>query len=216
MQCFASWSGGKESALALYRAGRQGYRPARLLNFTSENGQRSRSHGLSASLLRVQAHAIGVPLLQIGTSWEEYEANFKRAVRALRKEGVNTGIFGDIDLEEHREWIERVCGDEGIRPVLPLWGGEQHALLREFLRLGFQARVVATRLAPELLGSYVDEAFLDRLAGYGCALCGEAGEYHTFVTAGPIFKAPLAVTDGPHYTRNGVHFLELTVEMEES
>ncbi|MFW6149984.1 MAG: diphthine--ammonia ligase [Chloroflexota bacterium] len=212
MQCFASWSGGKESALALYRAIGQGYRPARLLNFTSEDGQTSRSHGLSASALRVQANAIDVPLLQVSTSWQEYEANFKRAVKGLRKEGVEAGIFGDIDLQEHREWIERVCGEEGIHPVLPLWGSDQHALVRDFLRLGFRARVVATGLAPELLGSYLDEAFLDRLAAYGCTPCGEAGEYHTFVVAGPIFKAPLVLTDGSHYTRDGVHFLELNAE----
>lgn len=214
-KCFSSWSGGKESALALYRAKEQGYTPSYLLNFISEDGQRSRSHGLAAEAIRVQAQAMGVPIVQVGTSWEQYEANFRRSVRDIRGRGVEVGIFGDIDLEEHREWVERVCGEEEIWPVLPLWGADQATLVREFLELGFRAKVVATRLDAELLGSDVDEAFLPKLERYGCHPCGESGEYHTFVTAGPLFRARLTVAEERIYTRDGVHFLDLTVKVEE-
>ena len=214
MKVFTSWSGGKESALATYKAISQGYQVSYLVNFISEDGERSRSHGIKASVLALQAQAIGIPLIQVRTSWENYEENFKKIVRELKVKGVQGGVFGDVDLEEHREWIERVCGELEIEPLLPLWGIEPEELLAQFRESGFKAIVVATRLDKSLLDKNLDEAFLDELRKYGCHPCGESGEYHTFITGGPIFKKLLKVSQGKRERRDNVWFLEVSAELE--
>ncbi len=212
MKVFASWSGGKESALATYRATSQGYQVTYLVNFMSEDGTRSRSHGISSSVLALQAKATGIPLIQVKTSWEHYEENFKKTVTWLKGKGIRGGIFGDIDLEEHKEWVERVCTELEIKPVLPLWGITPEELLAEFWGSGFKSIVVATRLDKSLLGKILDKAFLDELRKYGCHPCGEAGEYHTFVTDGPIFNKPINITQGKKEQRNNVWFMEISAK----
>ena len=102
MKVFSSWSGGKECALATHKATSRGHEVLYLLNFISEDGERSRSHGTKSGVLALQAGAIGIPLIQVKTSWENYEENFKKVARELRDQGIEGGVFGDIDLEEHR------------------------------------------------------------------------------------------------------------------
>ena len=211
MKVFASWSGGKESALATYKAISQCYQVLYLVNFISEDGERSRSHGIKASVLESQSKAIGIPLIQVKTSWEDYEENFKKIVTELKGKGIDGGVFGDMDLEEHREWVERVCAELQIEPILPLWGIAPENLLTEFWEGGFKAIVVATRLEESLLGRNLDKTFLAKIQKFNCHPCGESGEYHTFVTDGPIFKTPLKVTQGKRYNRDNVWFLEISV-----
>ena len=212
MKVFASWSGGKECSLATYKAISQGYEVLYLVSFVSEDGERSRSHGILARTLELQAKAIGIPVIQVKTSWEDYEANFKKVVMELKEKGISGGVFGDMDLEEHRKWVERVCGELGIKPILPLWGLESEKLLREFLALGFKAKVVATKLDGGLLGRDVDETLIAEIQRFNCHPCGESGEYHTFVTDGPIFERPLRVISGRKEKRDGVWFLEILVQ----
>jgi diphthine-ammonia ligase len=214
MKVFASWSGGKECALATYKAISQGHKVLYLLNFISEDGERSRSHGIKAGVLALQAEAIGIPLIQVKTSWENYEGNFKRVVRGLKDKGIEGGIFGDIDLEEHREWVERVCGEVGIKAFLPLWGIKPEELIAEFLRLKFKAIVIATRLEEGLLGKGLDKALVRRIVKLGSHPCGESGEYHTFVTAGPIFRRALKVTNGETKREDNVWFWEISAELQ--
>jgi uncharacterized protein (TIGR00290 family) len=184
---FSSWSGGKESALATYKAISQGYQVSYLVNFISEDGERSRSHGIKANVLALQAEAIGIPLIQVKTSWEDYEENFKKVVRELKSKGIEGGVFGDIDLEEHGEWIERVCAELEIKPLLSLQGIKPGELLADLWQSRFKAIVVTTRLEESLLGRGLGKAFPSEIQKFGCHPCGESGEYHTFVTNGPIF-----------------------------
>ena len=121
MKVFASWSGGKDGCLALYRAVVSGLDARYLANTVSEDGQRSRSHGISADVLRAQSEAIGIPIVQQRTTGETYETEFIKMLRTFKQEGIEGGIFGDIDFNPHREWIERVCQEAGIIPHLPLW-----------------------------------------------------------------------------------------------
>jgi len=214
MKVFASWSGGKESAMATYRAISQDYQVSYLVNFISENGERSRSHGIKAEVLRMQSEAIGIPMVQVRTSWENYEENFKKVVRNLKEEGIEGGIFGDIEVEEHKGWVERVCTELGIKAFLPLWGCEPEELIADFWALGFKSVVVATRLDESLLGRDLDRAFLTEIQKFNCHPCGESGEYHTFVTGGPIFKKSLKVIQGKREKRDDVWFLELAAEFE--
>jgi len=213
---FVSWSGGKESCLACYKALKSGFKVTRLLNFLAEDGKRERAHGLRSSLLRLQSEAVGIPIFQVNASWEGYESKFKQAVAELKKDGrgkegkegkegvgveaggvgVEAGVFGDIDLAEHREWVERVCSELEIEPILPLWGLKPEAALREFVEAGFEAVVVATRVREEWLGRRVDESFIEELRQFDFHLCGESGEYHTFVVDGPIFKRRVKLGEG--------------------
>ncbi|MEA3442577.1 MAG: diphthine--ammonia ligase [Chloroflexota bacterium] len=209
MKVFSSWSGGKESALATYKAISQGHEVLYLVNFVSEDGKRSRSHGIKANVLALQAEAMGIPLIQVKTSWEDYEENFKKVATRLKKKGIEGGIFGDMELEEHREWIERVCGELKIKAFLPLWGIEAEELIDEFLKLGFKAMVIATKLDENLLGKVLDEALLNQVIRLGSHPCGENGEYHTFVTSGPTFKKPFEVALGKKEERDDTWFLEV-------
>jgi len=188
-----------------------------LLNMVTEDGRRSWTHGQSAELLEAQSQAIGIPLSQRQTTAARYEAEFKEALLSLKQVGVTGGIFGDIDLEEHREWVERVCGEVGITPHLPLWGQAQEKILRDFIASGFEAVVVAARadLFPEeWLGRRVDPDFLSYLSELGQRAdiqpCGEAGEYHTLVTDGPIFKQRVEIVAADRVLREGYRFLEIS------
>jgi len=214
VKVFSSWSGGKDCALATYKAMTQGHEISCLVNCIAEDGQRSRSHGIKAGVIALQAKAMGIPLVQVRTSWEDYEENFKKVVAELKGEGIEGGVFGDIELEEHREWVERVCGEEGVEAFLPLWEIEPGELIDEFLKAGFKALVIATRLDDALLGKVLDEALVEKITGLGSHPCGEGGEYHTFVTAGPIFKRELGIVQGRKERRDDVWFLEISAELQ--
>jgi uncharacterized protein (TIGR00290 family) len=214
VKVFSSWSGGKECALATYKAISQGHEVLYLLNFISEDGKRSRSHGTKAGVLALQAEAIGIPLIQVKTSWESYEENFKKVVRELWDKGIEGGVFGDIDLEEHREWVERVCGEVGTKALLPLWGVKAEELIEELLKLKFKAMVVATRLEENLLGKVLDKALVRQISKLGSHPCGESGEYHTFVTDGPIFRKALTVTRGESKKIDNMWFQEISAELQ--
>lgn len=216
-KAFVSWSGGKETSLACYKAiQNQDIKVAYLLNMVSEDGKHSRSHGLDSSLLRAQADVMGIPIIQRKTTWENYERVFKRAVSGLKKEGVKIGVFGDIDVQEHRDWVERVCKEIGIKPLLPLWKEDREVLLKEFIRVGFKAIVVATKadlLGKEWLGRRIDEEFIKNLKKLNDVdLCGEKGEYHTFVYDGPIFKRPVRFTTSRKVFKNRRWFLKIIPE----
>jgi len=196
---FVSWSGGKESSLACYRAKANGLTPSYLLNLTSEDGSRSRTHGLAREVLLLQAEAIGIPLIQRKTSWKDYEDNFKKTVLELKEAGIEGGVFGDIDLEEHRAWVRRVCQETGIRAHLPLWGKEQKEILEDFINLGFEAIVVAIKiefLGERWLGRKIDDEFVNKMIAFeNITPCGEAGEYHTLVIDGPLFKKKIKIVE---------------------
>ncbi len=213
LKAFVSWSGGKESAISLYKAKNEGINIHYLLNMTAENEKYSRSHRLSCNILKIQAKNIGIPLIQCKSSWKEYEENFKKAVFKLKRKGIEAGVFGDIDLQEHREWVERICKDLRIKPALLLWKENKEKLLKDFIRLGFKAIVVTTRrdfLNQKWLGRQINERFINDLKALdNVDLCGEKGEYHTFVFDGPIFKKRVGFTLGKKTIKNNHCFLEI-------
>lgn len=193
-----SWSGGKDSALAYWHAAQTG-RPLAVLSVLDEEGARSRSHGLSPEVLGAQAAALGVPLWSVHASWETYEAEFTALLRRGREAGARAAVFGDIDLEGHREWEEKVCGAAGLTPALPLWQRPRRELVEEGLRLGLRAMIVTVRdsaLPAGLLGRTLDLPLLDELERLGADACGENGEYHTCVYDHPLFSHPLRLRPG--------------------
>lgn len=197
MKAFVSWSGGKESTLALFRARRAGIEATVLVNVIDLDGERSRGHGVRAELLRSQARALHCTILQPRADWEGYEAVFKQTLRSLVSDGVRVGIFGDINFEPHREWVERVCSETSVEPLFPLWGSAREVLIEELSQFGFRALVCSldtTKLPSSLLGKIIDERFIEELSALeDIDLCGEAGEYHTLVTDGPLFRKELII-----------------------
>jgi len=209
---FCSWSGGKDACLALHHTLRSGQRPAALFTMLSEDGQRSRAHGLPLAILQQQAHALGIPLVARQASWEGYEAIFGAALQEFRQQGVDYAVFGDLDLEEHRQWCRRVCASAGLEACHPLWGLPHAQLIDEWLALGFEAVIVATRegvLGPHLLGRTLDAPTLADIAAAGADICGENGEFHTLVTAGPLFTHPIRWQPGGISHNAGYHFLDV-------
>lgn len=209
---FCSWSGGKDSCLALYRALKAGASPRFLFTMLDESGERSRSHGLVQDVLRAQARSLGIPLKTACASWSEYEAVFVAALQEMAEEGVRAGVFGDIDIDSHREWEERVCSRAGLEAYLPLWHAPREALLGELLTVGFAGSIVATRaeeMGQEWLGRDLDEALFEQLAALGIDPSGEAGEYHTLITDGPIFARPLRIRKRAAVLRSGYWVLDV-------
>ena len=213
---FVSWSGGKDSCLAGYLASTSGLRVCYLANTVNEDGKRSRSHGISTEVLQLQSQALEIPLVQRRTTRDNYEAEFKSMVLTLKEDGITGGVFGDIDFNPHREWIDRVCQELDITPHLPLWGKSQDKIMRDFIALGFEAVVVATDanlLGEEWLGRKVNLDFIKDLEELTEAkkitLCGEAGEYHTLVIDGPLFKQRVEIMETSKELRDGHWFLEI-------
>lgn len=206
---FVSWSGGKDSTLSAFKAGKDS-EIVGLLNLVREDGRSY--HGLSGEMIAKQAEAIGVPIFQCRTSWDNYEENFKKKVKELKELGAEAGVFGDIDIQEHRDWVERVCGELDIKPILPLWNRTRDEVISEFIDSGFDALVVATDakyLGEEALGRLIDYDFVSYLRENGVDICGEAGEFHTFVIGGPIFKKEVGFDVNDKILRDGHWFLDI-------
>ena len=195
--CFSSWSGGKDSYLALQRAAARGGRAIALLTILREDGRLSHSHGLPLAFVERQAAALGLPLVSRAASWDTYEAAFLDALAELRDLGAEVGVFGDIDLQPHRDWVERVCGLAGLDACLPLWLAPRRALLEELFAAGVEATIVTVnteRLGEQFLGRRLEPGLVPELEAAGVDACGEEGEFHTVVTAAPLFSAPLEIT----------------------
>ena len=189
MSAFFSWSGGKDSMLALHRALVSGVNVEVLLAMFDEGGERSRSHAIPLQLMQAQADALGIELVIGHAGWADYETVFTQRLQEFAARGITHGLFGDIDLQPHRDWEEKVCAAAGLRAELPLWQEPRRALVDELLALGYRARVVcvdARFLDASFCGREFDEAFLADLPE-GVDACGENGEFHTFVFDGPRF-----------------------------
>lgn len=213
-KAFVSWSGGKDCCLALYRAKKQGLDVRYLFNMVNKDNKRSKSHGVRAEVIKKQAKALGIPIIQQPTADDEYEQVFVKALEYLKRKGIEVGVFGDIDFEPHREWNEKVCRPAGITPQLPLWQQDQTKLLEEFLAAGFKSVVITARadlMGKEFLGRTIDKQFLADINTLNKDItpCGEAGEFHTLVVDGPIFKKRLDLTKTEIVSRGEHHFLEI-------
>jgi diphthine-ammonia ligase len=192
----ASWSGGKDSCLAYWKAVSQGLKVDYLLNFINTDSTKAMSHGLDSKLIAMQAQAIRLPILQQKVTWETYEAGFKEALEQLKLKSITGLVTGDIYLQEHKDWINRVCGEVGFKALLPLWEIDSPSLLTDFIDAGFKAIIVSVKakfLGKEWLGRQIDKKLASQLAQLGIDVCGEAGEFHTFVYDGPSFKEPIKI-----------------------
>ncbi len=193
-RAFVSFSGGKDSMLALHRARELGVEIVGVLCMLEETSERSRSHGVPRVLVEAQGAALGLQVVCKAASWSDYEASFIATLRELREaHRLTEMVFGDIDLDPHREWEEKVCAAAELRALLPLWHLRRDEVVREVLSLGIRARIVCVNgkwLGESFAGRIFDESLLNDLPE-GVDHCGENGEFHTFVFDGPGFVAPV-------------------------
>ncbi|MBU1061442.1 MAG: diphthine--ammonia ligase [Candidatus Omnitrophica bacterium] len=186
----------------------KGYRVQYLLNFISREYKRCCFHGIESRLLKLQTEATGIPLVQeeVSPDMQMYEKEFKEAVLRLKDRGIRGMVFGDIYLEEHKSWVERVCKELGIEPIEPLWGTSTVKDVEDFIDLGFKAVVVSCKadiFNKEFIGRYVDRELLEELKKKNICPCGENGEFHTFVVDGPIFKKRIEIVKSKTVLKEG-------------
>jgi len=209
--CF--WSSGKDSCLALYRARNSGYSIRYLINFISAEYQRVSFHGARAELVVAQANAINLKLLQRETTQKNYEEVFKNTLIELKQQNIDQVVRGDIHLQDLKDWVENACSQEHVGVISPLWHETPEGLLEEFISLGFKAVITgaqASKLDKSWIGRVIDKSFVSELKALGGVdLCGENGEYHSFVYDGPIFNQRIEITKTEVVRRNGFWFLDI-------
>jgi uncharacterized protein (TIGR00290 family) len=209
-----SWSGGKDSALALWTLRRQQLAPAALITTVTEGYERISMHGVRRELLARQVEVLGLSHVEVvipaaGVN-DIYEARMAQAFAAPLA-GIEAVAFGDLFLEDVRTYREERLAAGGRRGLFPLWGRDTSALAREFLDAGFEATLVCIdprALDPSFVGRPYDERLLSELPP-DVDPCGENGEFHTFVSDGPIFAEPIPCEKGGIVEREGFVFCDL-------
>lgn len=210
-----SWSGGKDSCFALMQAIKQGYQPQVLLNVLNEEGKISRSHGIPSAILQAQAKAAKLPIYLISSSWEEYEKKFTAALSSLKDQyQLSYAVFGDIDLQPHRDWEEKVCTNAGLRAVLPIWQQNRKELVMQMLAAGIETMIVSCNdtMGESFIGRIITPELVDQLESMGIDACGENGEFHTLVLNCPLFSKRIDVTVTRTLLHNQYWFAELQMK----
>jgi uncharacterized protein (TIGR00290 family) len=210
-----SWSGGKDSSLALWAMRNDGIQVAALLTTVTETFERISMHGVRVDLLRQQGASIELPLVEVrippSCSNETYEERMDRALSSTELRAYERYAFGDLFLEDVRAYREERLTAAGKRGVWPLWHEDTTTLARKFIDAGFRATVVTVdpaQLEPSYCGRDFDASFLADLPA-AVDPCGERGEFHTFVYDGPIFRRPIDVRRGATVERDGFVFCDL-------
>ena len=187
----ASYSGGKDSVLAIHRAIQTGLLPLELITTYNTDADRSWFHGITENIIQKVSDSLAIPVKLIKTSGEQYEENFEKALADAKSRGAEVCVFGDIDIEGHLEWCTLRCEKAGLIPYFPLWKEERKKLVYEFVDSGFSAIITiidTTRMQKDFLGQILSREVADSIEQSGADICGENGEYHTFVFDGPLFK----------------------------
>jgi len=205
-----SFSGGKDSILSLHKAISLGYEPIALMTTINKNKGDSWFHDISSDLLKQVSLALNIPLLLVECDCENYENTFEIALKNMKNLGAEACIFGDIDIPHHREWGEIRCQNTNLEAIFPLWQGDRETLVKEFIDLGYKAiikKVNLNNMGVNFLGKTLNHELLKEIKGTGSDLCGENGEYHTFVYDGPIFSKEILLQNSKNIINENTLFL---------
>lgn len=186
-----SFSGGKDSILALHRMIKKGYEPVALATTIKKNEDKSWTHGLNNNLLKKVSESLNIPILLAECNVEEYELIFEEVLSKAKDMGASICAFGDIDIELHRQWDQDRCDHTGLKAEFPLWQEDRESLVYEFIDSGFTTiikNVNLNNMGEEFLGKKLTREVIEDIKLTGSDACGENGEYHTFVVDGPLFK----------------------------
>jgi len=211
-----SWSSGKDSAWSLHLLRATGdYDIVGLLTTFNGAADRVAMHGVRRSLVKAQAEAAGVPVWEVDLPWPCSNDDYERAMRAVCEHALQAGVeciaFGDLFLAEIREYREKQLRDTGLRPVFPVWGIATDVLARDMIAAGLRAKLTCVdckQIEPHFAGREFDEKLLSELPA-GADPCGENGEFHSFVYAGPMFRDVIPVKSGDVVHRDQFAFADL-------
>lgn len=211
-----SWSSGKDSAWTLHRLRQDpSVEVVGLLTTLNSAAERVAMHATRREILQAQGRALGLPVQEVGLPWPcsnvDYEAAMREALRCMRADGVTHLAFGDLFLGDVRAYRETLLAGSGIEPLFPIWGEDTRLLAQEMVRAGLKAILTCVdpkQLSAEWVGRPFDQAFLDALPA-GADPCGEHGEFHSCVYAGPMFARPLDVVAGEIVHRDGFVFADV-------
>ena len=198
--------------LAIYRAIKSGLSPLELITMYNTDADHSWFHGLTENIIQKVSDSLAVPVRLIKTSGEQYEENFEKALADAADRGAEVCVFGDIDIEGHLEWCTRRCENAGLTPYFPLWQNPRKKIVHEFIGAGFSAIITVvdtSRLSKDFLGRVLDVETADLIEQSGADICGENGEYHTFVYDGPIFGRQIIFGAGEKYERDKYYLMAL-------
>ena len=207
-----SWSGGKDSCVALHILQQSPeWRVSHLLTTITRYYDRISMHGVRTELLDAQAAALGLPVdrveIGIGASNDSYEAAMRAAIGRARAQGIETFAFGDLFLEDIRAYREAMLAPEKMRAIFPVWGRDTRQFAEDFIATGFRA--VLVYVDPRVLDASFAGRLYDADLPPGVDPCGENGEFHTFVFDGPNFAAPIDIIIGERVIRDGFAFCDL-------
>ena len=210
-----SYSGGKDSTLALYHAMQVG-KAIGLIVMLEEQGLRSRSHAMSMEIIQAQANALGLPIITASSSWNNYETEFLKLLAHAKQQGAEVLVTGDLDMPEHGCWHDRITQQAGLKLCMPLWQRPHREVIEEFIQLGFKTMIVTVNLDLGMkvddLGKVLTLDYIQELENRGIDPCGEGGEFHSTVIDGPLFTAPIAVRKGDILYHENYAFLALELE----
>jgi uncharacterized protein (TIGR00290 family) len=211
-----SWSGGKDSALTLWALRRDGHEPAALVTTVTEAYDRISMHGVRRTLLTRQAKAVGIPLVEVlippACSNDVYEQRVEQAFASEPLAGIDTVAYGDLFLDDVRAYREERLAAAGKRGLFPIWELDTSQLADQFIAAGFEATLTCVdpgQLDRSFAGRSFDRGLLTDLPA-AVDPCGENGEFHTFVHAGPILRTSIECTRGDIVDRDGFVFCDLT------
>lgn len=209
----ASYSGGKDSSLAIYKAIQEGLEPQTLLVTWNEDQNASWFHSVPEVILKRTEEALGIPLRLIRTGGDDYEKNFEDTLREEWKQGAEICVFGDIDLHEHLEWGRTRCQNIGLKAIFPLWNKERKDVVEDFIKSGFTTHITVVNtdlMDRRYLGKQLTAELMKELEKDGVDVCGENGEFHTFVSDGPLFRHPVEFHMGEPVEKD--HYVILPIE----
>ena len=209
---FSSWSGGKDACLALYKAIEQGYSVDLLFTTFIGSGEHSRAHGLKKEIIEAQSKSLNIPFEIRFADWGKYGPVLTEFINRSKTKDITGGIFGDIDLESHKEWLEDIAKETEIEAIFPLWNRQRVEIVKEFIELGFKTIIISTKTSvmdSKYLGRVLDKDLVEEFLEIGIDPAGEDGEFHTLVIDGPIFSDKIELNVLGVVERGKYHFLEV-------